>query len=124
MSEKENKEIVRRWNEEVYSERNLDVIDELAADDYINHAGDVDRAGYKAFVAEMLAAYDDSGITLGEIVAQDDKVAVSWRLHATHTGEYRGMPATGKEEVYQGVSMYRIANGKIVEDWSVSERRE
>jgi steroid delta-isomerase-like uncharacterized protein len=124
MSEQENKEIVRRWNEETYNERNLDVIDELAADDYINHNGDIDRARYKALVTEMMAAYTDGGITLGEIVAQDDRVAVSWRLYGTHTGEFRGVPATGREEVFQGVSMYRITDGKIVEDWSVSERRE
>lgn len=124
MSEQENKEIVRRWNEETYNERNLDVIDELAADDYINHNGDADRARYKALAAEMMAAYTDGGITLQEIVAQGDMVAVSWRMYGTHTGEFMGVPATGREEVYQGVSMYRIADGKIVEDWSVSERRE
>jgi predicted ester cyclase len=124
VSEQENKEIVRRWNEETYNERNLDVIDELAAADYINHSGDVDRARYKAVATEILSAYTDGGITLGEIVAQGDMVAVSWRLYGTHTGEYMGVPPTGREEVYQGVSMYRIADGKIVEDWSVSERRE
>ena len=119
MSVQENKEIARRWNEEVYNNGNLDVIDELAADDYINHHTGRDRAGHKRQTAEIQAAFSDSGITLEEIVPEGDMVAVRWHTHGTHTDEYMGVPATGKVITSHGVSMYRIAGGKIVEDVAV-----
>jgi predicted ester cyclase len=49
-------------------------------------------------------------------------VAVRWRMHGTHTGEYMGVPPTGKVITTPGMSMYRIAGGKIVEDWSVMDQ--
>lgn len=122
MSVQENKEIVRRWNEETINNGNLDVIDELAAENYINHNGGLDRAAHKQMMAEMVAAFSGGGITLEEIVAEGDMVAVRWRMHGTHTGEYMGVPPTGKVITTPGMSMYRIAGGKIVEDWSVMDQ--
>jgi len=69
----------------------------------------------------MVAAFTDGGITLEEIVAEGDMVVVRWRMHGTHTGEYMGVPPTGKVITNHGMSMYRIAGGKIVEDWAVMD---
>jgi predicted ester cyclase len=120
MSVEENKEVVRRWNEEGWSEGNLDVIDELAAEDYIHHRSGLDRAGTKQNRAETLAAFS-GGITLEKIVGQGDMVAVSWRMHYRQTAEFKGVAPTGEEGTIHGISMYRLADGKIVEDWSVAE---
>ena len=119
MSVQENKEIVRRWNEEVLNDGNLDVIDELAAENYVNHTGELDRDAHKQRQAEMTAPFTDGGITLDGIVAEGDIVAIRWRMHGTHTGEYMGVPATGKVITTSGMSMYRIVDGKIVDDWNV-----
>jgi len=121
MSIQENKEIVRRWNEAVINDGNLDVIDELAAENYVNHNGGFDRVAHKQQMAQMRAAFSGGGITLEKLVAEGDMVTARWRMHGTHTGEYMGVPATGKEVATQGMSMYRIADGKIVEDWSVMD---
>jgi steroid delta-isomerase-like uncharacterized protein len=121
MSVQGNKEIVRRWNEEVINNGNLDVIDELAAENYINHNGGLDRAAHKQQMARMGAAFSDGEIVLEETVAEGDMVSVRWRMRGTHTGEYMGVPATGKQIVTPGMSMYRIAGGKIAEDWSVMD---
>ena len=98
---------------------NLDVIDELAAENYVNHTGELDRDAHKQRQAEMMAPFTDGGITLDGIVAEGDIVAIRWRMHGTHTGEYMGVPATGKVITTSGMSMYRIVDGKIVDDWNV-----
>ncbi|MFN2272393.1 MAG: ester cyclase [Anaerolineae bacterium] len=121
MSVEENKEIVRRWNEEAYNGRNPEVVDELAAEDYINHNSGADRAAHKQSVVDALAASSDLEITLEDIIAQEGMVAVHWRLAGTRTGEYRGQPTSGEKISYHGISMYRLVGGKIVEDWSVAE---
>lgn len=121
MSVQENKEIVRRWNEEVINDGKLEVLDELAAEDYVNHNGELDLAAHKQMMAQLAAGFSDSGITLEEIIAEGDMVAIRWTMHGTHTGAYMGVPATGKVITTPGMSMYRLVDGKVVDDWSVMD---
>ena len=123
MSVQENKEIVRRWNEEGWNEGNLDVIDELAAEDYIDRSSGLGRAATKQNRAELLAAFSGE-LTLEKLVGQGDMVAACWRMRVRQTAEFRGEAPTGEESTMHGISMYRLADGKIVEDWSVVESRE
>ena len=121
MSIQENKEIVRRWNEEVINDGKLDVLDELAAKNYVNHNGELNFAAHKQMMAGMAAGFSDGKIVLEEIVAEGDIVAIRWRMHGRHTGEYMGVPATGKVITTPGMSMYRIVDGKVVDDWNVMD---
>ena len=117
MSVEENKAIVKRWNERLWK-GNVDVIDELADDSYVNHTLGGDREGYKQYVISLQGAFSDASITLEDAIAEGDKVVIRWSMQSTHTGEYMGIPATGKRATITGISIYRIAGGKIVEDWS------
>jgi predicted ester cyclase len=57
-----------------------------------------------------------------DLIAEGDKVVACWRCRATHQGEYRGIPPTGKEADFTGISVYRIEEGKIAESWGVSDQ--
>ncbi|MBN1580392.1 MAG: ester cyclase [Anaerolineae bacterium] len=122
MSIEENKAIVRRWNDEIINKGNVDIVDELAAANYVNHADGSDREGFKRYWKAVGAAFSNGNIAIEDLFAEGDKVVIRWMIRATHTGEYLGVPATGKKMEMAGISIYRIANGKIVQDWSVSDQ--
>ncbi|PYP40007.1 MAG: hypothetical protein DMD48_04810 [Gemmatimonadetes bacterium] len=56
-------------------------------------------------------------ITLEDLIAEDDKVVLSWTARATHRGEFMGTPATNKQVTVAGIDIYRYAGGKRAETW-------
>jgi steroid delta-isomerase-like uncharacterized protein len=116
-----NKEVVRRLNVEPW-EGNMGVIDELAAADYVGHDPAMPEMhgpdAIKEFITGYLAAFPDGMITIEDQLAQGDMVATRWTGHGTHKGELMGIPATGKQVTVSGITISRVAKGKVVEEWS------
>jgi steroid delta-isomerase-like uncharacterized protein len=125
MSTEENKAIARRWNEELWSKGNLAAVDELFASDFVWHYAPPgvasDREGYQQYYSEDLSAFADMNCTIEVIVAEEDKVAVRWNWRGIHKGDYMGIAPTGKQVTLTGISILRIAGGKIVEEWTESD---
>ena len=109
MSTAENKELVRRYFDERWNHYNLDICDELLAPN-------ADIEGAKEFVRAEHAIFGKMHFTLLDLIAEDDQVAVHWRVDATHQGDFFGVAATGKPVTYQGIALLRIADGKIMDD--------
>jgi steroid delta-isomerase-like uncharacterized protein len=121
MSTEENKKVVRRWIEEAWDKKNLDIIDELHASDYAGHIvgtpGPVrGRDALKQLFASYLAAFDMHR-TNEFLVAEGDKVVAYDTYRVKHIGELASIPPTGKELTVTGIDIYRIVDGKIVEQW-------
>lgn len=123
MSTEENKAIVRRYRE-IHNKSQLDQLGEVLAADFVGHSL---RPGLPAGLdgARMahqggLAAFPDLRVTTEDLIAEGDKVVERWTQTMTHTGvSMFGAPAgSGKKVKVTGISIYRIANGKIVEHWS------
>jgi steroid delta-isomerase-like uncharacterized protein len=118
-----NKPLFQRMFDEV-SKGNLSVIDELFAADYIMH----DPAwpmevrgpeGFKQWTGAMFEPFfSDSVFGLEDMIAEGNKVAVRWTWSGTHTGEFLGIPATGRQIAITGTSIHRFADGKFVESWA------
>jgi steroid delta-isomerase-like uncharacterized protein len=121
MSE-ENKAIVRRSYEELWSKGNLDVVDEIYATDFVLHdpaqPGISDAEGYKQQVVTIRTAFPDLNIKVEDQLAEGDKVATRWATTGTHQGEFAGIPATGKQGGVTGTTIARVVGGKIVEERS------
>jgi steroid delta-isomerase-like uncharacterized protein len=121
-----NKALQRRQLEEVFNKHNPGAVDQFFAPDYVNHNAlpgmPNDREGVKAFAALYLGAFPDLKITSDFQVAEGDIVVMRWTATGTHTGELMGIPATGKQIKATGISISRVAGGKIVEDWSESDQ--
>ena len=119
--EEQNKEIVHRFFEEVWGLGKLDVIDEIFATDYVGHtAGSPDilgPEGLKQYVTMMCISFPDLKPTVEDQIAEDDKIVTRWTATGTHKGELMGMPSTGVQATWTGISFFRIAGGKIVERW-------
>ncbi len=123
MSTEENKAIVRRFLEGIFSQGNPDVVDELADPNFVVHdpsseAGDVDAQGVKGPIAWSHSAFPDLRVTVEDQVTEGDKVATRGTLRGTHQGEMMGAPATGNRVTFTGIQTDRIAGGKIMESWS------
>ena len=120
MSE-ENKAITRHAIEEVWNKHNLAAIDEIYAPDAVNHTLPPGLPkgveGNKAFTNMFLSAFPDTKMTVEQQIAEGDKVATRWIAQGTHKGELMGIPATGKQVTVTGISIERIAGGRIVETW-------
>ena len=59
---------------------------------------------------------------IDEFVVQGDKVVNRWTGTATHTGNFFGIPPTGKQVTVEGITIHQIADGRIVADWSQSDQ--
>jgi predicted ester cyclase len=121
MSTEQNKRLVLRWKEELWGKRNLNVVDELCGPGYVGHitgvAGPVHgREALKQLIAAYFAAFDIED-TPEFLVAEGDIVVIRDNYRFTHEGEFQGIPATGKQASITGTDIYRIAGGKIVEQW-------
>ncbi len=132
MSAEDHKALARRYLEEVWSTGNTDMLDELLAPNYqlrvlqgtSGHEEQVthEKERLKQSVAMYHQAFSDLRITPQTIVAEGDRVVVEWTAHATHTGAFRGIPATDKPLSYAGISIYRVEEGKIAEEVYLGDR--
>ena len=116
-----NKALVRRWLAEM-DKRNLHIVDELVAVDYIDHNPPIPdlapgREGVKQANALLLTAFPDASHTIEDQIAEGDKVVTRWTATGTNQGTLMGIPPSGKRVTITGISITRIANGKAVEDW-------
>ena len=123
MSAEENKALARRsW--EIVTETNLETLDdaleEVYADTFVMHEPDEDVRGIEGlrqFVSMIRSALPDLRITLEDDIAEGDKVVSRWRAQGTHQGELMGIAPTGNEVTITGITIHRIEDGKIVEEW-------
>ena len=121
-----NKEIVRRLVNGVWADRNLAIVDELIAPDYVGHDPTQPEPirgpeGYKQFVGMYQAAFEDGMVTIDDEIAEGDLVVTRWTGRGTHPGELMGIAPTGKEVTVSGITISRLANGKIAEDWELMD---
>src|SRR6266511_34108 len=127
MSTEEEKAIVRRVNDEVWSRGRLDVIDELIADEFVATvigAPEQIRGpqGFREFVGLYRKAFPDLRITIDEQIAEGESVVTRWTATGTNEGELMGMAATGKQATTAGINVNRVSGGKLVEGWGLFDQ--
>ena len=119
MSE-ENKDLAQRsW--EIVNQRNPDLIEEFYPPHFVWHEPDQDLRGYeqaKQFVSTFFKALPDINITIDDVIAEGDKVVTRYTIRGTHQGETEEFgPPTGRQMELEGITIHRIEDGKIVEEW-------
>ena len=77
--------------------------------------------GAKMVYRTFLAAFPNGHITTEDLIAEGDQVVERFSFRGTNTGSLMHAPATGAKVTFTGVSVFRIANGKIVEPWGASD---
>jgi steroid delta-isomerase-like uncharacterized protein len=121
MSRDDNKALVRLTADEVWSKGNLSIVDEIYAPHFLCHsiAGPEwrGREGIRQQVTNHRVAFPDWHEQIEDIIAEGDRVAIRFTSQGTHKGEFQGMLPTGRRVNISEVAIYRIADGKIVEQW-------
>ena len=122
MSTEENKALVRRVYEEAINRGNMAVVDELNSPNYVAHDPGFPQPvrgpeGLKQYFMVFRSAFPDVHITIEDMIAEGDTIAVRQTSRGTHQGDLMGMPPTGKQVTVTGIAIHKIANGKFVESW-------
>ncbi|HWI00309.1 MAG TPA: ester cyclase [Propionibacteriaceae bacterium] len=125
MSTETHKSLVRRFYDEALNARRLQVIDELALADYAEHEplpGQRDGLVGLKDRASMLIEGLASTYTVHDVVAEGDRVVVRWTNAGVHSGEFLGIPPTGRAFDFAGIDIYRMENGRMAEHWHVVDQ--
>ena len=113
--------IARRVPEEVATGRNLDLVEELYAEDCVEHGpfGEDTRGrdAVKAQLSGFLEAFPDFEATVEDVVTEGDTVAMRVTLSGTHEGEFMGIEPTAESFRVQNMVFTRVEDGRIVERW-------
>jgi predicted ester cyclase len=125
----QNKAIVTRFNKEFLGQGNLNSFKELVADNLINHAAPEGASNGPEsmlyFIMEILRkGFPDIKVEILDQIAEDDKVTTRKRFKATHTGEFMGIPASGKSVTIHVIDIIRLQGEKYVEHWGMSNLHE
>jgi steroid delta-isomerase-like uncharacterized protein len=116
-----NKAVIRRFVQEVQNNKNWAAYDELNDPDFVNLSAPpgvpADREGGKVYLKAFAEAYPDAQYTIDDMIAEGDRVVTKKTFTGTNTGEFAGIPATGKRVALQFVDIMRVRDGKIVEHW-------
>jgi steroid delta-isomerase-like uncharacterized protein len=119
MSLEANKDVARRFIDEVFG-GDKRAVDELVAEDFVPHSwGPMPpgRDSLKQAIDRVYGGLSDHRMTIDDLIAEDDRVAVRLRSHARHTGTFMGIPATGREYEITETHVLRIRDGQVVEHW-------
>jgi predicted ester cyclase len=119
MSQSDSKALARRYFDERWNKRNLEVIDELVADEFFSDALNIDD--FKGWHREVLAAFSEYVLTMDDPIAEGKRVLVPWSVTAVLQTPYEGIGAPGERVQFGGFALLRIVDGKIVEDTAYSE---
>lgn len=126
VSIEQSKALARRWIDEIWRKRNLDAIDELIAEDAVLHGSSpeplVGPAAARHSVETMLEAFPDSQVDIVHLVAEENLVAVHFRATGTHRGDFQGIQPTGNKIDTIGMSIMKVENGQVVEEWQLFDQ--
>lgn len=117
-----NKQVVRRLYDECINPGRLDLLTELVSDDFVGPQGAHGSAGFAAAISGLRAAFPDIKVTVEDVIAEGDRVTVRSSWQATHTGTFRGIPPTGKRITNTSITIYQLADHKLVHSWIESDR--
>ena len=122
MSFAEKREIAEKFIDEIWNKGNLDSVGTFVTANFIYHARGEDVTGidnFKEWVSSDRGAFPDIRFTIQESISEINKVATVWIIEATHTKEFRGIPATHKKFETVGINIFHFEDNKIKETWAI-----
>jgi steroid delta-isomerase-like uncharacterized protein len=104
----------------------LDLADELFTADFVTSEGQhqnvIGPQGFKDAIRQVHGAYTEPSFEILDMVAEDDRVMVRWRMRAIHTGELMGVPATGRQVSMEAFALFCFVGDRISERHAVIDR--
>lgn len=122
--EAQNKETVKRYWDTIWNERRSEILDEVLTPDVVYHGTSMSANGieeYKELYRKFATALHDSRLTIEDVIAEGDKVVTRVSMRCLHGGEFAGIPATGRELTVDAITVHRLVDGRIAEEWEISD---
>ncbi len=122
MSAEDNKAVVLRFIEDVWGKGNLNIVDELIANNHVHHLTRRDvhgPDGVKQLVSGFRAFLPDVEICIEALIGEDNKVVVYFNFQGTDVGGYMGKAPSGNSVSYKGIDIFRLVDNKIIERWGM-----
>ncbi len=123
--EEQNRAIVLKWFGELSKDNFEPLYEELFASDCQQYmppnAEPMSFEEYKPMAKQVYEAFPEIKHTVGDIIAERDKVAAKILVHTVHEGEFSGIPATGKELEWTAIAIFQISDGKIKARWEIAD---
>ena len=116
----QNKALVRRFIDEVFLRGSFDAVDELLTDDFTPHTwGQVapGKDGLRQAITRVSAGLADTTMTVEDVIAEGDRVAVRLTSHAVQVGPFMGLPPSGRAYTIGEIHIFRIRDGRVAEHW-------
>jgi steroid delta-isomerase-like uncharacterized protein len=120
-----NKQLIRRWFEEVWNKGRADAVREMLAEDAVVHGLSEDAAkplrgpaGFLPFHAQFREAFPNIEVVVEDTIAEGDKVVARCSVRGKHEGDSLGFKATGTTAEFDGIAIARVRDGKFVEAWN------
>jgi predicted ester cyclase len=118
-----NKELVRSFYQRVFVDWDLALVKQVVHPQFRSHDWSADSAtgpqGFMDFYEGVRAAFPDTRYVIDDLIAEGDRVVVRWRLLGTHQGEFYGVPPTAGSISLEGIAIYRVTKGMLMERWVV-----
>jgi predicted ester cyclase len=114
------KRLVRRYYEDVFAGRCLDVLDALVAPGFVGHdssGATMDRDRYFDALRMMHEAFAQLEVFIDDQIAENDRVTTRWSAVGTHIGDFAGIAATGRNVTMSGIDIHRVEGDRLVESW-------
>lgn len=116
----EERNLGARWFDEVWNQQRREAVVELLAPDAVLHEAGRDSVGpdsFYEFYDRLNSAFSNIRLAVHDTIIDGDRACLRWECSLTHTGDFFGMKATGKTVYVTGITIVRVANGKLVEAW-------
>ena len=113
----EEMKALRRVGFQAWNEGRPELLDEVYAPNYRNHFSDETLDVDKQNIRIARVAFPDLTVTVDDQIVEGDRDVVRWTARGLHSGEYLGVPATGRRLEQTGITIGRFENGRIVEEW-------
>jgi steroid delta-isomerase-like uncharacterized protein len=121
----ENKRIVRAFIEAAFNQHKADRAAEFMTSDIKWHGGTLGtvegRENFVGLIGAIVSALPDLRNVEQDIIAERDIVSVRAVVEGTHKGDLLGIPASGRHVKWDAVDVYRVADGKIAEEWAADD---
>ena len=121
-----NKQVVRRFIDEVINGGHIELVDELTDAEYALHfpgrPNPVTRKDLPSFASELRGAFPDWHVQINDMIAEGDKVALLSTVTGTHRGTFQDVLPTGRSVSLRGIAFFELRNGKVLEHRAMLDR--
>jgi len=117
-----NKEVIRKLFEQSLNQKNLELLKDFISEDFVGITGKKGAFGFEEPFIALIKAFPDLQYKIDELIGEGDKVVIKWKLQGTHTGKFQSVEATGKAISNNGMAIFELIDGKIINSQVLTDR--